>query len=111
MSSSKNKDMRAIVRGALSAPHTDPILYASGHEHGLQVFDALGAFFLVSGSASKADAIGKASDTVFKHGALGFMTLDFMTDDRILLRVIELGRAKPAFFSWIRGSKDPPADP
>ena len=65
--------------------------------------------FQISGSASKADPIGKAIDTVFKHGALGFMTPDFMTEDRILLRVIEPGRSKPAFFSWIR--RDPPAGP
>ena len=123
LSSGRNKEMRDIVMQAMSAEHTDPIIHASGHEHGLQVFDAYAAtepaegvppsaLYLVSGAGSKAGSIGKSGDTLFKHGALGFMTLDFMTGDRILLRIIEPGIARttdgtaegsaPVFFHWIR---------
>ena len=94
--------MRDIVTDAISTSRITPVIHASGHEHGLQVFDLSNALYLVSGSGSKTEPIGKADDTSFKHAALGFMTLDFMTGNRILLRVVEQGATKPALFHWIR---------
>ena len=102
LTSPKNGRMRKLVTSAFPTTSVHSNIHASGHEHGLQVFDSANALYLVSGSGSKTESIGKANDTLFKHAALGVMTLDFMTGNRILLRVLEAGRSEPALFHWIR---------
>ena len=56
LGSEQNERMRVLVRDALSTSGADPIIHASGHEHGLQVFDAPRMHYLVSGSGSKSGA-------------------------------------------------------
>jgi len=81
--------MRADLRAALRRAN-HPVVYASGHEHSLQVLADPGGFtWLVSGSGSKSSAVSRGSNTVFKHGHVGYMRLDVLDDGRFWLVVIE----------------------
>ena len=101
---SSNKVMRGALESALASDR--PLIYAAGHEHSLQVF--LGGreaeYLLVSGlgSASKKTAVGHTERTLFAHATPGFMALDVLSDDRILLRVIEPGENAVVYWRWLR---------
>lgn len=100
---SKNRDMRSMLDAAMAAGR--PLVYAAGHDHSLQVFEGTGSarYVLVSGagSASKATPVDKNDQTLFADARPGFMVIDFMTDDSVLLRVVEPGRAV-VFSHWLR---------
>ncbi len=76
-----------------------PLIFASGHEHSLQVIRGLDTaqFFLVSGagSESKVEPVGRNKEsTLFAHEHTGFMVVDFLrnsTSQKVLLQVIEPG--------------------
>ncbi len=102
LTSPRNVQMRNLVTSALPAVGDRSVVHVSGHEHGLQAFDSPNALYLVSGSGSKTEAIGKASDTAFKLGELGLMTVDYMSGNRTLLRVLEAGRSEPVLFHWMK---------
>lgn len=99
----KNRDMRSMLDAAMAASR--PLVYAAGHDHSLQVFEGSGSarYVLVSGagSASKATPVDHNGQTLFADARPGFMVLDFMTDDSVLLRVVEPGRAV-VFSHWLR---------
>lgn len=93
--------VRAMTRATAGAP---PLVWASGHEHSLEVLrggDAA-AYLLVSGagSASKVTAVGDGPDTLFALAGTGFMALDFLEDGRTLLRVVTPGDGVP-FGTWL----------
>ena len=96
--------MRGALESALASDR--PLIYAAGHEHSLQVF--LGGreaeHLLVSGlgSVSKKTAVGHTERTLFAHATPGFMALDSLSDDRILLRVIEPGENAVVYWRWLR---------
>ena len=100
---SKNQDMRSMLDAAMAASR--PLVYAAGHDHSLQVFGGAGAaqYVLVSGagSASKATPVDHDGHTLFADARPGFMVLDFMTDDTVLLRVVEPGLGV-VFSHWLR---------
>jgi hypothetical protein len=87
-----------------------PLVYAAGHEHALQVIEGrdTARTFVVSGagSAGNVTTVTAIAGTLFAHATAGFVVLDFFGDadfgdanegDRVLLRVVETGRARPVY--------------
>ena len=87
-----------------------PLVYAAGHDHGLQVIEGrhTAGTLVVSGAGSARDitTVTAISGTLFAHAIPGFVVLDFYGDadfgdaneaDRVLLRVVEVGRSRPVF--------------
>lgn len=68
-----------------------PLLYASGHDHSLQVMDGnLAAdYLLVSGAGSipKITPVTDDESTVFALSRPGFMSVDFLIDGGVILQV------------------------
>jgi hypothetical protein len=68
-----------------------PLVFAGGHEHSLQVFEAVEendpAFSLVSGSASKLEDVGWADGMRFRAAEPGYMELLFLKDGSVDLFV------------------------
>jgi len=82
-----------------------PLIFAAGHDHGLQVLrgQAPWDYVLVSGAASagKLTALSHGSDTLFALLAHGFISLDLYPDGRLLLRVVEPPGAVATFSAWL----------
>ncbi len=100
LAGSRNVRFRTALSSAFARASVQPLAYASGHEHGLQVFDGAGAgaaYLLVSGAASSVEPIDP-TDTLFATGAgageLGYMRLEFFGDGRVLLSVFTDGSAE-----------------
>jgi hypothetical protein len=87
-----------------------PLAYAAGHDHGLQVIEGrdTAGTLIVSGAGSLQNitTVTAIAGTLFAHAHPGFVVLDFYgdsnfgdarNDDRVMLRVIETGRARPVF--------------
>jgi hypothetical protein len=87
-----------------------PLVYASGHDHGLQVIEGrdMAGTLVVSGagSAKNVTTVTAIAGTLFAHAHPGFVVLDFYGDadfgdalegDRVMLRVIETGRRRPVY--------------
>jgi len=104
MYGSRNREMVRRIEEILATAGTAAIA-AAGHEHTLQVFDDpdLPIWYLVSGSAAKLEPTGKNDDTIFKHAARGIMALDFFTDGRVSVRVVEAGEtgSRQVFALWL----------
>ena len=83
------------------------LVYASGHEHNLQVLDYPGtAAHVVSGAGTvvRPESVGRGDDTVFASGAAGFVRLDVLRDGRAWLQVVEVdadGRTRRPLGTWI----------
>ena len=96
--------MIEATEAALSAAPR-PVITAAGHEHVLQVFRRPdGSVYVVSGAGAKRDGVGKSEETLFKHGAIGLMAVDYFSDGRVLLRVLEPRDNAPAaevFAIWV----------
>jgi hypothetical protein len=87
-----------------------PLVYAAGHDHGLQVIegrDTAGTLVVSgAGSARNITTVTAIAGTLFAHATPGFIVLDFYGDadfgdasegDRVMLRVVETGRSRPVF--------------
>jgi hypothetical protein len=100
----RNQEMVRRLETALSRAARPPIT-AAGHEHSLQIFDDPEGeiWHLVSGSAAKTEPTGTSAQTMFKHAARGLMVLDFFTDGRVSVRVVEPTAAGTAevFGHWL----------
>ena len=89
-----NRAMREALASAFAArdrPDAGPLVYAAGHDHGLQILEGRHAdYVLVSGlgSSTKATGVGHSDDTLFAHEHPGFMALD-ITAEQIWLSVVE----------------------
>ena len=63
---------------------TPPFIYAGGHDHSLQLFEASQpsdpTYSIVSGAGSKLTAVAEAKDLVWASRALGFMRILFRVD-------------------------------
>jgi hypothetical protein len=91
--------IEAVLRGASRAPIT-----AAGHEHSLQIFDdpASAMWYLVSGSGAKTEPTGATARTMFKHAARGLMVVDFFSDGRVSVRVVEpADGGREVFAHWL----------
>ncbi len=104
-SGGKNPHLRASLTAAMSRA-TDrgarPLLYAAGHDHSLQVFEAHEGprWTVVSGLGSSAKASGVRHDrsTLFAHAdplRPGLMEVDFLRDGSVRLAVIEWSPDRP----------------
>ena len=83
-----------------------PLVYAAGHDHGLQVFCGRPGepiYQLVSGlgSSVKATPVGDTPLTLFAHSAPGFMMVDLLEDESVLLRVVELDPDGVVYWRWL----------
>ncbi len=93
MRHARNREMRNGIADAVRSAR--PVVYAAGHDHSLQVFAGAegseAAFFLVSGrgAADKHSLVGHDESTLYAAEVSGFMILDFLSQDRVVLRVIE----------------------
>ena len=93
ISNPRNTRMREGF-GAVFAESSDrPLVWAAGHEHGLQVFEGGEynlEYILVSGAGSGLNPVGH-DDALFAVGEqqreLGYMRLDFLEDGHVLLTV------------------------
>jgi hypothetical protein len=105
MSGSANKRMRAALEPALAAH--PPLVYASGHDHGLQVITSESArYFLVSGAGRSRheSPVSWLEQTRFGSQKAGFMRLDVLADGRARLGVILVdltGKADERFSMWL----------
>lgn len=100
------KDMAAQFRNAFANAKKTPLLiYASGHDHSLQVLQGDTAdYLLISGlgSSEKATAVSHGDNTLFAHQHSGFMVLDFFNDESVLLRVVEPVAEEVLFHQWLK---------
>ncbi len=95
---------RAFSARRPSHQDTSLLIYASGHEHSLQVLKGeIVDYFLVSGAASsrKVTEVSSGANTLFAHQHTGFMAVDFFTDGKILLRVVEPEGRGVFFHRWL----------
>lgn len=81
-----------------------PLVYAAGHDHNLQLFEAdENAWMHVvsgAGSAGKVERVTAVPGTIFAHAVSGFVVLDFVSRDGIgdpVVRVVRTGRETPVF--------------
>lgn len=102
---------RMVRRLVPALAKESPLVYAAGHDHGLQVIegrDTAGTLVVSgAGSARNITTVTAIAGTLFAHAHPGFVVLDFFGDtadfgdasepDRVLLRVVEAGRARPVF--------------
>jgi len=94
--SDANQRMRARIDEVLGRTDADLIIAAAGHDHNLQLFEASsGAYYLVSGAGSKTSPAGRTPQTLFKHGAHGYMRVDVLVDGNVQLAVVEPGTDRP----------------
>jgi hypothetical protein len=97
MSNSKNRRMREQFAAVFQELPSQPLVWAAGHDHNLQVFEGgeynVG-YILVSGAGSSLKNVGW-DDALFAVGEqqreLGYMSLEFFSDGRVLLSVITDG--------------------
>ena len=109
MNGARNKNMVAQLNRAFttrkSPPQGPPLLiYASGHEHSLQVLKGnVTDYLLVSGAAAsrKVTAVMSGDNTLFAHQHTGFMAIDFLNDGKVLLRVVEPESNGVVFHRWL----------
>ena len=109
MGGTRNKNMVAQLNRAFSTrklPHqgTPLLIYASGHEHSLQVLKGdIVDYLLVSGAAAsrKVTEVSSGDNTLFAHQHSGFMAMDFFTDGKVLLRVVEPEGRDVLFHRWL----------
>lgn len=104
-SSGENRRMRLAIESALA--ERPPLIYASGHEHLLEVRTGGAAkYLLVSGSGqyNHSSPARRSSSTRFLERAAGFMRLDVMANGRIRLSVLAAdreGQAGEVFSLWL----------
>ena len=92
-----NARMRRDLALVFSEFETQPLIFAGGHDHDLEVFeggDYSVGFNLVSGAGSKLHNVGKA-DSEFavglQEGEMGYMRVEFFADRPPLLTVMTDG--------------------
>ena len=97
--------MRGEILRAL-APHP-PMLYASGHDHNLQVFKGpVAAYSIVSGAGTSGheSPVGWTSNTIYAVSRPGFMRVDVDRSGRVRLTVMAIdhdGSARQAAAIWL----------
>ncbi len=96
-----NRAMRLALEGTFAADR--PFLYASGHDHGLQVLrGGLNRYYLVSGSGIEdhQNAVGRSRATMFAMARPGFMRLDVFNRDSVRLGVTVITKQNTAVESY-----------
>ena len=104
MGSTAYKNLVAQLNRAFSTRKPPLLIYASGHEHSLQVLKGDSVdYLLVSGAAAsrKVTEVLSGKNTLFAHEHTGFMAVDFFTNGKVLLRVIEPKGKGVLFQQWL----------
>lgn len=109
-----NGKYRRLV-DTLAAVFTDgtPLLYAAGHDHGLQVIaPAGGPLLVVSGGGihGHTERVARLDDTRYGASEAGFMRVTFLRDGRALLDVVRAeadGRGTVVYRQWLAGDGRP----
>ncbi|MBI4502070.1 MAG: metallophosphoesterase [Gemmatimonadetes bacterium] len=100
-----NRHMRATFEAAF-AEHR-PLIYASGHEHALEVYRWTSArYALVSGAGmfDHTDPVGRRDSTLFAAARSGYMRIDLTRAGRARLGVVAVDgpdRATEVFSLWL----------
>jgi hypothetical protein len=96
-----NRRMRAQLEEVFAQFPGQPLVYAAGHEHSLQVYEGADygvGWTLVSGAGSRLTEVSDQFGALFVAGKhlkeLGYMRLEFLPDGRVLLSVITDGTAR-----------------
>jgi hypothetical protein len=103
--SGSNRRMREALEGAMLRQR--PLVWASGHDHNLQVLAGRTArHLLVSGAGiyGHGSRVVQLSATRFASAAAGYMRLDVLLDGRVRLAVFEVdgqGRTREAYTRWL----------
>ncbi|HET8713926.1 MAG TPA: metallophosphoesterase [Gemmatimonadales bacterium] len=104
-----SKAYGTLIDGLDSAfSRTRPLVYAAGHEHGLQVIRGGGASYLLAsggGIYGHASHIVWLDSTLYARGASGFMRLEVLRDRRARLAVTVVdreGHGTEAFGLWLQ---------
>jgi hypothetical protein len=102
VTASRYKHMIQVLEPVLKAKR--PLVYAAGHDHGLQVLTADTARYLVvsgAGIVGHTRTPARLDSTVFRSGAAGFVRLDFDEGRRLLtvVTVDKTGAATEAYHS------------
>ena len=95
---------RAFSKRKQPPEGTPLLIYASGHEHSLQVLKGDSVdYLLVSGAAAsrKVTEVSSGDETLFAHQHTGFMAVDFFSDGKVLLRVVEPQGKGVLFHRWL----------
>ncbi len=95
----KYKEMRTALIELFQEFDDQPLLYAAGHDHSLQVFDGasygVAGLVLVSGSGSKLSEVDEDPKLLFSagrsQGEMGYMKLEFYADGTIYLKAFTAG--------------------
>ena len=109
ISGTRNKNMVAQLNHAFSRrkfgnQNASLLIYAAGHDHSLQVLkDDIVDYLLVSGAAAtqKVTEVMSGKNTLFAHSHTGFMAVDFFTNGKVLLRVVEPEGKGVLFHRWL----------
>jgi len=107
LSSGAYREMRDSLAAALGA--APPLLYASGHEHTLQVLDgeAFGVQLLVvsgAGAYQHTSGVARLPETRYARGASGFVQLELLGDARTRLGVVTVeadGTVREDWAYWL----------
>jgi hypothetical protein len=84
-----------------------PLVYASGHDHNLQVLDGAGARHLVvsgAGSDGTLNPVYRLPSTRFARRANGFIRLEFLGDGRVRLSVLTISSRRgveEVYATWL----------
>jgi hypothetical protein len=101
----RNARFRTALANALDSNRV--VLYASGHDHHLELFSGPGArFTLVSGAGSNAKVgqfKGRRGSPLARETGPGFARLDVLQDGRIALRLVSIrdGSAQTRACLWV----------
>ena len=101
----RNARFRTALASALDSNQV--LLYASGHDHDLELFSGPGArFTLVSGAGSEAKVgrfKGSRGPPLARETGPGFARIDVLQGGRIALRLVSIreGRAQMRACLWI----------
>ena len=104
MGSTPYNNLIIQLNRAFSTRKSPLLIYASGHEHSLQVLKGnFTDYLLVSGAAAskKVTEVSSGDNTLFAHQHTGFMAVDFFTDGKVLLRVVEPEGEGVVFHRWL----------
>ena len=110
LAGAENRRLRRALEGTFA--DGSPFIYASGHDHSLEVIRrGPGRYYLVSGSGIEdhQTAVGRGDSTAYASPEPGFMRVDLLGDRRVRLNVTVIdGQTGPRqdFAAWLTSSRD-----
>ncbi len=99
-----NKYYQQVVKEAMD--QTPKAIYASGHEHCLQLINRDDRYYVVSGSASKKEAVGMGEGSLFAYAQHGYCKISFYSNQDPRIEFFALDEKKRAIVPVFSGSLD-----